>query len=92
MWFQSGYVVRSFGAWWLRPQRAFLPVMWTPCPRLMLSCLSDVCILILLKGLARFFEYVAVEALDSSYGVWSNFMSEVFFQAMLVGGPCSRTT
>ncbi|CAN0028859.1 unnamed protein product, partial [Laminaria digitata] len=34
-------------------------------------------------GLARFFEYVAVDSLDSSYRVWTNFMSEVFFQAML---------
>lgn len=36
------------------------------------------------KGMARFFEYLAVDALDPSYHVWNNFMSEVFVQAMLV--------
>lgn len=34
--------------------------------------------------MARFFEYLAVDALDPSYHVWNNFMSEVFVQAMLV--------
>ncbi len=36
------------------------------------------------QGMARFLEYLAVDSLDSSYHVWNNFMSEVFFQAMLV--------
>ncbi|CAM9607841.1 unnamed protein product [Ectocarpus fasciculatus] len=35
------------------------------------------------EGMARFFEYLAVDALDPSYHVWNNFMSEVFVQAML---------
>ncbi|CAM9895755.1 unnamed protein product [Choristocarpus tenellus] len=38
------------------------------------------------EGLARFFECVAVDTLDSdsTYHIWTNFMSEVYFQAMLV--------
>src|SRR3546814_20811792 len=44
------------------------------------------------EGMARFFEYVAVEAIEPRYQIWINFLTDVYKQAMEVDSKPQSTT